>query len=77
MLYKADDFELSKRPKDEIFNEAQAIYHVCYDYAKIVENVASCSFAWKVAGKALCEHHVKKKDERLGREAKGDREIRN
>lgn len=64
MLYKADDFEESKRPQDEIFNEALAIYHVCYDYARSVRNVGSCSFAWKVAGKALCQLHAKNKNER-------------
>lgn len=63
MLYMADDFEESKRPKDEIFNEALAIYHVCYDYASNVRNVGSCSFAWRVAGKALCQLHANKKNE--------------
>ncbi|KAK9939775.1 hypothetical protein M0R45_016463 [Rubus argutus] len=64
ILYEADDFEDSRRPTDEIFNEAHAIYHVCYDHARRVGSVKSCSFAWKVAGKALCHLHAKNKNER-------------
>ncbi|KAM5547587.1 hypothetical protein ABKV19_001862 [Rosa sericea] len=63
-LYKADDFEHSSRPMDEILDEAHAIYHVCYDHATDKRDVKKCSFAWRVAGKALCELHARKKDEK-------------
>ncbi|XP_061994052.1 probable RNA-dependent RNA polymerase 5 isoform X3 [Rosa rugosa] len=64
ILYEANDFEESRRPIDEIYNEAQAIYHVCYDHARRIGGVKACSFAWKVAGKALCQLHAKNTNER-------------
>ncbi|KAM5547585.1 hypothetical protein ABKV19_001861 [Rosa sericea] len=64
ILYEANDFEESRRPIDEIYNEAQAIYHVCYDHARRVGSVKACSFAWRVAGKALCQLHAKNTNER-------------
>ncbi|PRQ46686.1 putative RNA-dependent RNA polymerase, eukaryotic-type [Rosa chinensis] len=49
---------------DEILDEAHAIYHVCYDHAMDKRDVKKCSFAWRVAGKAQCELHARKKDEK-------------
>ncbi|XP_004288888.1 PREDICTED: probable RNA-dependent RNA polymerase 3-like [Fragaria vesca subsp. vesca] len=63
-LYDAADFEHSSKPIDAILDEAHAIYHVCYDYAINKRDVQRCSFAWKVAGKALCELHAKKTGEK-------------
>nr|XP_011459232.1 PREDICTED: probable RNA-dependent RNA polymerase 5 isoform X2 [Fragaria vesca subsp. vesca] len=65
ILYEANDFEESRRPIEEIYNEAHAIYHVCYDHAKRVGNVKVCSFAWRVAGKALCQLHARNNNERF------------
>ncbi|XP_050363842.1 probable RNA-dependent RNA polymerase 3 [Argentina anserina] len=65
ILYEANDFEESRRPIEEIYNEAHAIYHVCYDHAKRKESVTLCSFAWRVAGKALCQLHARIKNERF------------
>ncbi|CAH9143443.1 unnamed protein product [Cuscuta epithymum] len=60
LLYDASDFEESTRKIDEIFNEALAIYNVCYDYAKRFNDIKKCSFAWRVAGSALCKYHALK-----------------
>ncbi|XP_062017278.1 probable RNA-dependent RNA polymerase 3 [Rosa rugosa] len=64
ILYKAEEFEQSDmRHRQQIYNGALAIYHVCYDYAKSVrtetgaQDVKKCGFAWKVAGAALCQLH--------------------
>ncbi|KAL6221871.1 hypothetical protein ACLB2K_005263 [Fragaria x ananassa] len=65
ILYEANDFEESRRPIEEIYNEAHAIYHVCYDHAKRVGSVKVCSFAWRVAGKALCQLHARNNNERF------------
>lgn len=64
LLYDASDFEESERKIDEIFNEALAIYNVCYDYAKRFNDVKKCNFAWRVAGSALCRYHALKQKER-------------
>ncbi|XP_062090886.1 probable RNA-dependent RNA polymerase 5 isoform X2 [Humulus lupulus] len=53
ILYEAEEFEDSKRNIDEIHNEALAIYHLSYDYAKSRGGASYCSFAWSVAGPAL------------------------
>lgn len=44
----------------EIYNEALAIYHVCYDHAMAYQNASLCSFAWSVAGSALCHYLISK-----------------
>ncbi|KAJ4951634.1 hypothetical protein NE237_028466 [Protea cynaroides] len=63
-LYHAPEFGLSKRNEEEIFNDALAIYHLAYDYAKQVNEAGRCSFAWKIAGQALCKLYLKRqKDE--------------
>ncbi|OVA20232.1 RNA-dependent RNA polymerase [Macleaya cordata] len=62
LLYNATELNKSTRNREEIYNEALAIYHIAYEYAK-VSDVGKCSFAWRVAGQALCELYVKKQDE--------------
>lgn len=59
MLYGASDFKDSTREIERVYNEALAIYHVTYDYAKTRNDIAKCGFAWKVAGSALCAYHRK------------------
>ncbi|KAB1214810.1 putative RNA-dependent RNA polymerase 5 [Morella rubra] len=59
ILYGAAEFEESKRVMEEIFNEALAIYHITYDYAK-TRSASYCGFAWKVAGSALIQLYAKK-----------------
>lgn len=49
---------------DDIYNEALAIYNLSYDYAISKNDVAKCSFAWKVAGSALFKLYAKKNGER-------------
>lgn len=62
ILYEAAEFEESTREKEEIFNEALAIYQVCYDYAK-GKGSGRCTFAWTVAGRALCSLYSIKQNE--------------
>ncbi|CAN6541027.1 unnamed protein product [Malus baccata var. baccata] len=57
ILYGGDDFDKSTRPMGEIFDEAIAIYNICYDYARSA-GVSKCVFAWKVAGSALIKLHL-------------------
>ncbi|XP_024185026.1 probable RNA-dependent RNA polymerase 3 [Rosa chinensis] len=63
ILFEAEEFEESKRDRQQIYNDALAIYHVCYDYARSVrtetgaQDVGKCGFVWKVAGAALCQLH--------------------
>ncbi|KAF5203871.1 RNA-dependent RNA polymerase [Thalictrum thalictroides] len=58
ILYDAEEFENSTRKKEDIFNDALAIYHISYDYGKP-------NFAWKVAGRALCSLYASKHDNDL------------
>ncbi|CAI9285993.1 unnamed protein product [Lactuca saligna] len=60
LLYGTEDFATSSRKIDDIYNEALAIYHVSYDYARSYGDVKKCGFAWKVAGEALCSFHQMK-----------------
>ncbi|KAJ0031828.1 hypothetical protein Pint_13263 [Pistacia integerrima] len=64
ILYEAKEFEQSTRKVQEIYDEALAIYNVAYDYAKRLAAVSYCSFAWKVAGSALCKLYAMKQGER-------------
>ena len=49
----------------DIYNEALAIYHECYDYAMTQQSPSLCGFAWNVAGSALCKFLISKQvDER-------------
>ncbi|KAI9192350.1 hypothetical protein LWI28_021583 [Acer negundo] len=64
ILYGAEEFEQSARILEEIYNEALAIYHITYDFAKNKEDVRYCKFAWKVAGSALCKLYALKQSER-------------
>ncbi|KAL0374399.1 UNVERIFIED_CONTAM: putative RNA-dependent RNA polymerase 5 [Sesamum radiatum] len=54
LLYDAPDMEESSKDTTVIYKEALAIYHVTYDYAKSMDDIGKCSFAWKVGGSALC-----------------------
>ncbi|KAK1592184.1 hypothetical protein Q3G72_020916 [Acer saccharum] len=64
ILYGAEEFEQSTRSLEEIYDEALAIYHITYDFAKNKEAVGYCNFAWKVAGSALCKLYALKQSER-------------
>lgn len=59
-LYEAAEFNLSKRRDEEIFEEAMALYQVSYNHARSQGVVGNCSFAWRVAGVALCMLYVLK-----------------
>ena len=59
MLYGASDFKDTTRNIEHVYNEALTIYHVSYDYAKKLNDIAKCGFAWKVAGSALCAYYQK------------------
>ncbi|KAL6006092.1 hypothetical protein ACLOJK_040137 [Asimina triloba] len=58
------EFEESTRNTEEIFNDALAIYRVCYNYAKTQGEAQRCGFAWKVAGHALCKLYAMRQNER-------------
>ncbi|VFQ63046.1 unnamed protein product [Cuscuta campestris] len=58
LLYGADELEESEMSMREIYDNALAVYHVTYDHAISVSDVRRCSFAWKVAGSALCRLHA-------------------
>ncbi|XP_055820155.1 probable RNA-dependent RNA polymerase 3 isoform X3 [Solanum dulcamara] len=64
LLYGAVEFEQTVRKTEDIFDEALAIYHVTYDYARITYSIDKCGFAWKVAGSALCKIHALYKKEK-------------
>ncbi|XP_060668494.1 probable RNA-dependent RNA polymerase 3 [Ziziphus jujuba] len=64
ILYEAEEFEESKRNTEDINNEAVAIYHLVYDYAKSTACIPNCGFAWKVAGPALFKLCTMKQSER-------------
>ncbi|OMO82668.1 RNA-dependent RNA polymerase, eukaryotic-type [Corchorus capsularis] len=65
ILYGATEIEQRERPLDQIHQEARAIYNVCYDYARQVNDVKKCGFAWKVAGAALLNMYVSNHNEML------------
>ncbi|XP_071911032.1 probable RNA-dependent RNA polymerase 5 isoform X1 [Coffea arabica] len=58
LLYEAAELQESKKKMEEINNEALAIYHVSYDHAIGRGCISKCSFAWRVAGSALCNLHA-------------------
>lgn len=58
MLYHAAEFDESQRNRCEVFDEACAIYQIVYEYALRCDEVGRCCFAWKVAGRALCQLHA-------------------
>ncbi|KAH0450783.1 hypothetical protein IEQ34_021475 [Dendrobium chrysotoxum] len=62
LLYGAAEFEDSTKKEEDIFNEALAIYQIAYKMAKSTGKVSYCSFAWKVAGRALCQLHAQKQE---------------
>ena len=64
MLYGAAEFEESPRKLEDIWDEALAIYNNAYDYAERCQAVGRCSFAWKVAGRALCMLHASRQGEK-------------
>lgn len=59
-LYKAEEFEQSPRDRFDLFKEACAVYQVVYEYAMSRSDVSKCGFAWKVAGRALCQLYTLK-----------------
>ncbi|RAL37179.1 hypothetical protein DM860_004101 [Cuscuta australis] len=58
LLYGTDELEESEMSMREIYDNALAVYHVTYDHAISMSDVRRCSFAWKVAGSALCRLHA-------------------
>ena len=64
ILYGAVDFEQSPRKWDDIYVDAVALYHACYDYARSKGDVTKCNFAWRIAGHALCNFHAAKSAEK-------------
>ncbi|KAM7509580.1 hypothetical protein LguiA_020033 [Lonicera macranthoides] len=64
MVYGAEEFEASPRKTEDIYNDALALYHATYDYARTEGNVVKCSFVWKVAGSALCKFYAMKQNEK-------------
>lgn len=57
-MYGGAELEERQRPKNQINEEAVAIYNICYEYAIQMDDVGKCGFAWKVAGPALLELHA-------------------
>jgi RNA-dependent RNA polymerase len=58
MLYEAVELEESQRNRFVVFKEACAIYQIVYEKALQKGDVGKCGFAWKVAGRALCQFYV-------------------
>ncbi|KAF8705693.1 hypothetical protein HU200_030888 [Digitaria exilis] len=58
--YEAEEFEASPRSKLDLFSDACAIYQVVYEHAAPRNEVSKCGFAWKVAGRTLCELYLLK-----------------
>jgi len=56
--------EDSPKNISDIYEEALAIYHVCYEYAVLTKSVSKCSFAWKVAGSALTSLYIIKQKQK-------------
>ncbi|KAM0921098.1 hypothetical protein ACQ4PT_007013 [Festuca glaucescens] len=54
ILYHAAEFEQTPRDLKDVFDEACAIYQIVYESAVAAKKPGKCSFAWKVAGHALC-----------------------
>lgn len=52
-LYGAASLNENKKQRQQIHNEACAIYQVVYEHAKLKGK--KCYFAWRVAGEALCD----------------------
>ncbi|XP_028781093.1 probable RNA-dependent RNA polymerase 5 [Neltuma alba] len=61
-LYGASEPDDSPKSRKQLKNEALAVYHVSYDYAKSQNSVNKCCFAWKVAGSILLEFYASKQD---------------
>lgn len=61
ILYHSEEFNESPRNHNEVFGEACAIYQIVYQYAIRRDNISLCGFAWKVAGRALCQLHTIKR----------------
>ncbi|KAJ4838997.1 hypothetical protein Tsubulata_021451 [Turnera subulata] len=58
ILYEAPEFEESRRPRKDVFDEACAIYQISYDFADNHKNPGRCNFAWRVGGRALCAFYM-------------------
>ncbi|XP_043721200.1 probable RNA-dependent RNA polymerase 5 [Telopea speciosissima] len=62
-FYHAPEFRSSARNEEEIFNDALAIYHLAYDYAKQKNDAGKCKVVWKIAGQALCKIYLKRQND--------------
>ncbi|XP_037404730.1 probable RNA-dependent RNA polymerase 4 [Triticum dicoccoides] len=67
MLYDAAELEESQKHPFAVYREACAIYQLVYEHAARCRcddegrRVERCGFAWRVAGRALCEFYVIKR----------------
>ncbi|URE46877.1 RNA-dependent RNA polymerase [Musa troglodytarum] len=64
LLYGAAEFEESPRKLEDIWDEARAIYNIAYGHTERCQAVGRCSFAWNVAGRALCMLHASRQGEK-------------
>ncbi|KAF7813875.1 putative RNA-dependent RNA polymerase 5 [Senna tora] len=64
ILYGAPELEYSSKCTEDIYNEALALYHVVYDFAKKNNSINKCNFAWRVAGSALLNLYASQQGER-------------
>lgn len=64
MLYGGAEFEESTRNMEDILEEALIIYNLAYKHAKDQGDVGRCSFAWNVAGRALCMLYARAQGEK-------------
>jgi RNA-dependent RNA polymerase len=61
MFYDAAELEESQKNRFAVFKEACAIYQLVYENALKKNDVGKCGFAWKVAGRALCQFYAIKR----------------
>ncbi|KAJ4820652.1 RNA-dependent RNA polymerase [Rhynchospora pubera] len=54
-VWRSEEVKKSMRPQNEIYEEARAIYKLAYEKSCQKGMVSYCSFAWRVAGEALCQ----------------------
>ncbi|KAK1396915.1 hypothetical protein POM88_006778 [Heracleum sosnowskyi] len=63
ILYGCDDFKETLRNIKDVHEDAFALYHVSYDYAKSKGDLSKCNFVWKFVGHALSHFHAIKAKE--------------
>lgn len=56
--------EDSPKNISDIYDEALAIYRLCYEYAMLKKSVSLCGFAWKIAGSALTSLYIIKQKQK-------------